>query len=266
METAADLMRPSPVLARFDDPLSLLARRMHQLGIRHLPVVDATGQLSAMVTDQDVFDKGAFLLEDFIPFHEADEALTAGQLGWTDLVALDPDTPADQAFRALASPPHDAAVIVNRDRHPIGLLTEHDGLRAALALLPETPVPVPGPRPPITVPSNAPAALALRKMLSHQVRHVPVLEDGWLIGVLSYRDLTIDHVASRQDRSAWDTLRQRDLVSLPVGSTWVDCCRAMVHHRIGCVPLLNDAGEFLRVVSRRDLLARAGEQVASSSG
>jgi serine phosphatase RsbU (regulator of sigma subunit) len=101
-----------------------------------------------------------------------------------------PDTPVPEAA-ALMSRRNIGAVVVCRGSEVVGLLTERDLLRAtaggqcpagaAVAQL-MTPSPV-------TVPADATWAAAADLMVRRGVRHLPVVEGGRLVGVLSMRDL-----------------------------------------------------------------------------
>jgi acetoin utilization protein AcuB len=58
-------------------------------------------------------------------------------------------------------------------------------------------------RPAITIPADVPASLALRKMMEHEIRRLPVVdEDDQLIGLITDRDLRAalpPHGIPRQD-------------------------------------------------------------------
>ncbi len=49
-----DLMTKNPATVGPDAPVRVASERMREWGIRHLPVVDATGQLLGMLTDRDL--------------------------------------------------------------------------------------------------------------------------------------------------------------------------------------------------------------------
>jgi CBS domain-containing protein len=82
-------------------------------------------------------------------------------------------------------------VIVDEGGAPLGILTERDVLRSAAAggldsMLPVRALMTPSPR---TLPSTADGAEAAVLMAVHGFRHVPVVEEGRLVGVVSERDL-----------------------------------------------------------------------------
>jgi CBS domain-containing protein len=77
--------------------------------------------------------------------------------------------------------------------NPPGIITDRD-LRArvlAANLKPETPVTRVMTRPLKTIDANAPAFTALCVMLDENIHHLPVIEDGRIVGVISATDLLL---------------------------------------------------------------------------
>lgn len=85
------------------------------------------------------------------------------------------------------------AAVMDRDIL-VGILTERDLTRAAAdGVRPDnSPVADYMTPKPIVVSPDTPADFAARKMVSAGVRHLPILEGGRLIGVLSIRDVLAD--------------------------------------------------------------------------
>jgi CBS domain-containing protein len=117
---------------------------MVHLRVRHLPVVDANG-LAGVVTDANLFQHGTFVGEpgpdsrvaEFVAYDEADEQLTAGDLAIQPVVVCRPDDPLEPVVRRIAKSTQDFAVVIDDHKHPVGILTEHDTTRLALAILPK---------------------------------------------------------------------------------------------------------------------------------
>jgi CBS domain-containing protein len=83
------------------------------------------------------------------------------------------------------------AILVTEGDTLIGILTERDVLRAVGAGTIEGTVEQWMTRNPITVPSTATNGEAAMMMIHGGFRHVPIVDDGKLVGIVSIRDLLI---------------------------------------------------------------------------
>ena len=119
-----------------------------------------------------------------------------------------PETPLREVVEAMAERSIGSMIVVDAERHPLGIFTQSDALRRVL--LPGVPLETPirelmspGPH---TLPLTASAYDAALAMAMHGVRHVlAVDEGGHLKGVVSERDLfTLQRVGLRQIRQAID--------------------------------------------------------------
>ncbi len=102
-----------------------------------------------------------------------------------------PDDSISDTARVMASEQKGAAVVVDDSRSPIGILTERDLIRAASeGVNPSTAIVRDWMTPkPVTMPPEADASSALDQLLEHGFRHIPVVENGNLVGVCSMRDI-----------------------------------------------------------------------------
>ena len=101
----------------------------------------------------------------------------------------------------------------------------------------------------------------------HRLRHVPVLERGRLIGVLSERDLEPSARSRPEGDESKTTVRDR--MSVCVETVSVDesasrACRRMLERRISCLPVV-EAGRLAGILTELDLL-RLFERVCRYSG
>lgn len=106
-------------------------------------------------------------------------------------VACPPDTPIGTALRAMQQAGIGSIVVAAPDGAPAGIFTRHDILdRVTLPGRsldePIGAVMTPAPR---TLPAEATAYEAALLIAQHGIRHVPVMDSGRLIGVISERDL-----------------------------------------------------------------------------
>lgn len=83
------------------------------------------------------------------------------------------------------------------------------------------------------------------------VRHLPVVDDhGKLVGVLSDRDLI---AASKRHRKVAD-LMTRDVITIRPEAPAYEAATLMLDHRIGSVPVVDDHGTLVGLVTQTDYL------------
>jgi CBS domain-containing protein len=99
-----------------------------------------------------------------------------------------------QAAHAMQSARVGSALVAT---DPPGIVTDRDlrGRVLAQGLGPETPITQIMTRPLKTIDSESPAFVALRLMLEENIHHLPVVEEGKIVGVISSSDLLF-HQAS----------------------------------------------------------------------
>ena len=109
----------------------------------------------------------------------------------TALVIVDPDATVAEAAH-LMSIHHVGAVLVVTDGALEGIFTERDIVQALAAEHDAAAHTVTGwmSRDPITMLPEATVAEARDRMLEEGFRHIPVLENGRLVGIVSLRDLS----------------------------------------------------------------------------
>lgn len=133
-------------------------------------------------------------------------------LGKQQLLFVPPEISARDAARQMDA--HNVASILAIDAggHLVGIFTERDLLRRVVVAGrdPEkTPLSQVMTSKPHTVTRDTTALQAMRVMQEHRVRHLPVLEGGRAVGVLSIRDFLggeIDEFKREQERreEIWD--------------------------------------------------------------
>ena len=113
---------------------------------------------------------------------------------------------------------------------------------------------------PIVIDPNEPLALAARTMARHGIRHLPVIDRGALVGLVSQRDLL---AARAGDKMVRDVMTTECAVTHPAASA-CDAARALLTLKIGCLPVLDD-GALVGIVTETDFVRVAYAVLAAVS-
>ncbi len=111
---------------------------------------------------------------------------------------------------------------------------------------------------PITITPDDSLDLALQVMLWGSVRHLPVLDRDYLIGILSQRDI-VTHQSNVGQQIAERSLVREIMSVPPITATpeqpIEDAMTIMVRNKVGCVPIL-ERHKLIGIVTRSDFLAQ----------
>ncbi len=139
-KTAADVMTPNPATVLPSTPLPDAAVTMARRRLKRLPVVDAEGALVGIVSRLDLLRvaAGGFGGKAPVPRElglSGDQPLS--RVMRRDVPTVHPDTPLPEVFQAVVSTRLDRALVVDRDRRVVGLVTDAELLeRVTPALRP----------------------------------------------------------------------------------------------------------------------------------
>jgi acetoin utilization protein AcuB len=108
---------------------------------------------------------------------------------------------------------------------------------------------------PTTIRDNAPVAEALKMLREQQVRHLPVLHGGKIVGVVSERDL---HYAQSLHPTTKD-LVVADVMSDAVSTAKPDtpleeALEAMERHKLGSIVVEDDLGKPVGILTTHDVV------------
>jgi CBS domain-containing protein len=110
---------------------------------------------------------------------------------------------------------------------------------------------------------------AARQMKDHNVGSVVVVDDlGAVVGILTDRDIVMklaDRSTLEPDQRV-DEVMTRDPVCLGGNLSLERGLAAMRSHRIRRVPILNDMGELVGVISLDDILVQMGRSMGQAAG
>jgi acetoin utilization protein AcuB len=106
----------------------------------------------------------------------------------------------------------------------------------------------------VTVRPHESARHAYRLMRDHRFRHLPVVEDGQLVGILSDRDLRPVLLSPTLARVRVGELMSEDLTTVVPDAPVEEAASLLVVKKIGCLPVVAD-GRLVGIVTETDLLA-----------
>ena len=118
--------------------------------------------------------------------------------------------------------------------------------------------------PPIVVPPTTTIAEAQRLMEQHHVRRLPVIQDGWLVGIVTWGDLRAAQPSAATTLSIyeWRLLLQQvtiascmthSPITIAPDAPVLQAARQMLTHKIGGLPVVT--GErVVGVITETDLL------------
>jgi acetoin utilization protein AcuB len=123
---------------------------------------------------------------------------------------------------------------------------------------------------PITIGLNAPLADAIRLFVKHNIRELPVVERGKLIGIVTDRDIrqvSPSYPLFRDEQEIREHLQNMqvscamspDPLVVSPATGLVEAANLMIQYRIGSLPVV-DEGRLVGVISVTDLLQLFVEQ------
>ena len=128
---------------------------------------------------------------------------------------------------------------------------------------------------PVAVSPGDSLARALQLTREHRIRHLPVVEGGELVGILSDRDIRLAMpsplAVADPDRAAFlerttvAEMMTRDVITAGPNDTVEDAARELCRHRIGALPVVDAHGRLLGMVSETDVL-QAFAEILSAGG
>lgn len=109
---------------------------------------------------------------------------------------------------------------------------------------------------PITLPPTARVEEALSVMRTHRIGGIPIVEkDRKLVGILTNRDLRFV-----KGEEYWELvsryMTQAPLITAPEGTSFEEAERILRMHRIEKLPLVDEAGRLVGLITYKDILRR----------
>jgi len=100
---------------------------------------------------------------------------------------------------------------------------------------------------------------ALQKMRNHSIRHLPVLDDDHVVGIVSLRDLSNPGLPGRWHQTPWlsgtpvEWVMKAPVTTLPANASLSRAASVMRSERINCIPVL-EADRLIGILTSSDLL------------
>lgn len=128
-------------------------------------------------------------------------------------------------------------------------------------------------RDPIAVEVTESIGQALAKLAEADIRHLPVVEDGALVGIVSDRDLRAFTPAALTEYERPDVVRERleqavatvmaaDVFSVDPEAELSEVVELMLDHKVGAVPVVEpDGSRLVGIVSYMDVLRVLADQL-----
>jgi acetoin utilization protein AcuB len=117
-------------------------------------------------------------------------------------------------------------------------------------------------------------AEALSLTRAHRIRHLPVLENGRVVGLVTERDLHLamppvwaadrDELMAALTERRVDEVMTTDVVVVTPDTPLEDAARELYTHRIGCLPVL-DGETLVGILTERDVLRAFTDLVGGHS-
>jgi len=113
----------------------------------------------------------------------------------------------------------------------------------------------------VTLQERDDLALADQMLRLGGIRHLPVVRDGKLIGILTHRDL-LRSAALRPAKTtlAHDVMTREPTAVRPTTSL-VQAARVMLERKYGCLPVCEDDGTLVGIITEADFVRFAADMV-----
>ena len=116
---------------------------------------------------------------------------------------------------------------------------------------------------PVAVEADQTVREALRRLITEDIRHLPVVDDGALVGMLSDRDvrgfanevLSGNELSEQLSRPVSEVMSS-DVVSVDPETEVGEAIDLMIEHKIGALPVVAD-GQLVGILSYVDVLRAA---------
>lgn len=268
----SDIMTREVIYASPACPLDEAIRLFETHRFRHLPVAD-DGKLVGMISDRDIALATGWILASYRSSEEGEGPQTVGEIMRTKIRCLPDHAPVNEAA-ALMLDERISALPLIKDKQLVGLLTTTDLLRICREddpgfdwkIRPDATVDAWMSKDPVTVDPDMVLFDALDACKNVSVRHLPVVEKGKLVGMISDRDLRFglgqeiasDMVAQGEGRmelaqTPVSALMATEVVTIERKALLSEAADLMLKYGFGALPVV-DGRELAGIITMTDVL------------
>jgi len=109
-------------------------------------------------------------------------------------------------------------------------------------------------REPVALTPRSTVARALRVLEEVEIRHLPIVDRaGVLVGIVSQRDL-LAAARAGETRRLLAGLMRPDVVAVTPDAPAHEAAYLMLHHRIGCIPVVDRSGRLVGIATDADFV------------
>jgi acetoin utilization protein AcuB len=117
---------------------------------------------------------------------------------------------------------------------------------------------------PITVDPETPMLQARQRMLEERIRHLVVVDDARVVGIVTDRDIRLNLPSPATSLSVWESnyllaqvtvgeVMSRAVIVVDSDRPVAEAARIMIDHKIGALPVM-EAGRLLGIVTESDFV------------
>lgn len=275
--TVADLMTSSPATVLPDENVAQVYDLMNDRSIRHVPVVDADGNLEGLVSHRDLVRSVLFAFDE-LPYSEQRESLKTmrvREVMTTDPETVEPETAVIDAARILLENKFGCLPVV-AGTHLVGILTEADFVKhvvdedetSAQHRVEKEQVDQYATSSPQKVERRTPVPKVAELMRQGGFRHMPVVENGRVVGVISERILHMMANISGIDLVTAADVMTKNPYTVESGTSLLRVASDMASRRVGSAIVVRSGepvGIFTATDALQALIKMLGNQTAEET-
>lgn len=117
---------------------------------------------------------------------------------------------------------------------------------------------------PITVGPKTTLNAAYKMMKDYGIRRLPVVDDGALVGIVTWGDLREASASDASSLSIWelnyllskltiDEFMTRDVYTIHAEDTIHDAAKLMMEYKLSGLPVVDDAGTVIGIITESDI-------------
>lgn len=110
---------------------------------------------------------------------------------------------------------------------------------------------------PLSLPPETPLLEAAEFLRMHSIRHLPLVREGRLCGIVSDRDIKLATPSPLDPNPAYDrpvsTIMNADVITITPAHTIVDAVRLMRRRKISCLPVISE-DRLVGIITDTDVL------------